>query len=244
MKFFSLIFIFFLGFSSNAHSAPSPASSHRPGEINASGGQTQIYLEQGRILLWSADGVLKVQEAGGAPSVQVDLKAKTKKTGGVEAMGLEVEEADLGGGATGKGYLRGKKDPKGRALDPSQVGSAPDATAQGQSQSQVVAGIKVTQTKFPNGSYQLGFEWGKTTEMVFFDKRSTLVWDEIQGNAGALQYQNRQWADGSFSRLYKGKNGELNYSYDSISRSYRLIFANAQGEIIAEASCDGTCSLD
>lgn len=244
MKFLGLLFVLLLAWSPEAHGAKtSLANTYRPGETASSGGHTQIYLEEGRVLNWSPDGVLRIQEAGGATSVQVDLKSKIKKVGAAEAMGLEVEEADLGGGP-GKGYLRGKKDPKGRALNPGAVGSAPEEGGQGQSQSTVAGGVKIIQTKYPNGSYQVEFDWGKSTETVFFDKRSTMVWDEIRGSAGGLQFQKRQWADGSFSRVYKEKSGEVNYSYDSISRSYRLIFANSGGEIIAEASCDGTCSLD
>jgi hypothetical protein len=246
MKYLSLILVLFFillpgAFAAKPQNLP---ATPRPGETTSSSGGIRIFLEEGRSLTWSSGGVLQLQEANGVASAQVDLKTRAKKTGGAEAMGLEVEEADLGGGSGGKGYLRGKKDPKGRALDPSAVGSTPDETAQGQSQSQVVAGVKITQTKFPNGSYQLDFDWGKASETVFFDKRSTMVWDEIAGSAGPLRYRLRQWADGSFSRVYRDKSGEVNYSYDAISRSYRLIFANAGGEIVAEASCDGTCSLD
>lgn len=222
-----------------------PALSPLPGKTSLGPGGIRINLEGGRVLWWLSDGTLRVQEPGGAVSVQVDLKTKPRSTGGAEAMGLDVEESDLGGRLGDKNYLKGKKNPKGRKLDPNALAAAPEEAAKGQRRTRTVAGVVMAETKYPNGSYQLEFNWGDGKETVFFDRRNTLMWMELQEGSAPLKPTIRHWSDGSFTRTYRGQGGELSYNYDALSKSYRLVFSNARGETVAEAGCDGgPCSLD
>lgn len=213
-----------------------------PGEILSMSGGHRITLEGGRFLLWTPDGKIKIQE--GTQMMVVNLKATPKKNGGAEAMGLDVEETDLGGQYGTKSYLRHKKQPKGRALDPSSVRGGPSEKERSQSSVKTVQGIPIKTTKFPNGSFSLDINWGKTQERVFFDRRNTLIWVEETRPVSDLDYSLKQWADGSFSRRYRQAGGEVHYTYDSIDESYRIIFKNPQGKIVAEAYCDRRCEVE
>jgi hypothetical protein len=213
-----------------------------PGDILQKGGGWEIILEKGRVLSWPAQGPLRLRDNNGQSLATVDLTTRIQKVGGAEAMGLEVEEADLGGGGNGKTYLPGKKAPKGRRLDPNALKQGAEASDPGQSTQTVLAGIAIAQTKFANGSYSYEFDWGKTQETVFFDRRNTLIRVRQTRQVGALQYTLEQWGDGSFSRIFREKSGEVNYTYDAQDGSYRILFANPQGEIVQEISCDPNCS--
>jgi hypothetical protein len=213
-----------------------------PGEVLPMSGGQRITLEGGRFLLWTPDGKVQIQE--GSKMLVVNLKATPKKTGGAEAMGLDVEETDLGGQYGTKSYLRHKKQPKGRALNPSSVGGGPSEKERGQSSVKTVQGIPIKTTKFPNGSFSLDINWGKTREVVFFDRRNTLIWVEETRPVSGLDYSLKQWADGSFSRRYRQAGGEVDYTYDSIDESYRIIFKNPRGKIVAEAYCDRRCEIE
>jgi len=221
---------------------PSIPAGAIPGSVSSSAGGYRILLEGGRILQWNPDSQISLQEG---PKVSlVNLKATAKKQSGEEAMGLDVEETDLGGQFGSKTYLHHKKQPVGRALDPSAVGKGEDPKNQGQKTSKNVQGITVSTTKFPNGSYQLGIHWGKTQETVLFDRRNKMIWVKQAQKLKGLDYTLQQYADGSFSRRYKKSDGEIDYNYDSIGDSYRIIFKNPNGDIVAEADCVRTCALE
>lgn len=239
----SLMVLVSLLFPQSGLSKSTQTPGPEPGTWQGSGGGIKIYLEGSRILDWDAGGKISLHRKGGSP-IKLDLKAAPQSTDGAEALGLDVEETDLGGSGSAKTYLKGKKQPKGRPLDPTKVGSQPGAKDQGKVTQNKVMGIPITQTKYANGARQLRFDWGKTQEEVYFDNRGTLVWVEISRSSGGTQWTLKQYGDGSFSRNYQRSSGEVEWIYDALSGNYRLRLANPSGQEIAELVCSPTCSLE
>ncbi len=214
-----------------------------PGTLQQSGGNIKIILEGNRQLLWPTGAELSLQQLGMGP-ITINLKATPKTSNGAEALGLEVEEVDLGGGAKSGRYLQHKKQPKGRSLDPKTVGEKPEAADMGTTTQKNIQGIPVTHTQFANGATRLGWNWGKTQEEAFFDRRKTLISVELSRKAGDTEYRLKQWADGSFSRSYVRPQGEVHWIYDALSANFRLRVANGQGQTVQDLSCDPKCSLE
>lgn len=213
-----------------------------PGEVVRSAGNLQIFLEHGRSLIWPSRGPLTLQGPDGAPLAQVDLQAQAEKTTGAEALGIEVEEADLGGSLGSKKYLKGEKTPKGRRLDASALQGSTPEKERGQTTEQVVQGVTIRTTQFPNGSALLTLLWPDLTEEAYFDRRKTLVSNQQTRKIGVLSFTLKQWGDGSFSRIYRQDQGEVRYTYDAIAQGYNIEFLNSRGEMVEEFFCDGTCS--
>lgn len=234
------LLLFGLGLVSPVQAASGPALENLPGSWQASGGGVRIYLENSLQVLWPAAGNITLQQTG-SPPLTVDLKATPQSTDGAEALGLDVEETDLGGGGKSGRYLQNKKQPKGRRLDPSAVGKVPEATDQGKSTQSTVLGIPITRTDYANGATRLEFNWGRTTEEVFLDRRETLVSVELRRKEGGLEYRLKQWGDGSFSRLYSRPQGEVEWTYDALGHTYRLRVANGEGQTLREWACHPRC---
>jgi hypothetical protein len=230
--------------------APAEAASQTPkvpsapGDVLGGSSSLKILLEGGRVLLWPEQGPLVLQDAAGRVLATLDPKLRVKKQKGEEALELEVEEADLGGSSSDKRYLKGKKDPRGRSLDPASLETGASASEQVEENRSTVQGIAMTTRKFPNGSHGMKAVWPDATEEVFFDRRHTLVSVKQTRPVGPLQYTLEQWADGSFTRRYRGKSAELSYTFDAIDRSYRISVSNADGEPVAEVSCNTVCRVE
>ncbi len=207
-----------------------------PGEIYSSAGGVEIRFDDGRLLRWQGGKTVVVQSKEGKGIVTVDLSSTVKKESGTEALGLGVEETDLGGSLSSKKkYLTGKKDPKGRGLDASQLKGVAE---QGGSKKQFSAqGISMTTTEFPNGASLLKINWPASSEDDYFDKRRSLISSEQIRKAGDLTYTLKQWTNGSFLRSYQRKEGEVQFLYDNSDESYRYTFLNAKGEVVQELGC-------
>ncbi len=239
-----LLFIsFFWGNFLSAKEKESPLPSI-PGEVLNAPGGSQIIFENGRALIWPKQGPLLLKGKDGAVLAKVDLSEKVKKKSGAEAMGLEVEETDLGGGMGDKSYLSGKKQPHGKKLEAEVLAGRPQANEAGQQKQSLVQGITWTTIDYPNGSSLLRIAWPDLTEEVYFDRRKTMVYNQQTRKAGPFSYIFKQYADGSFQRTYHLPSGELNYTYDTNDKSYNLAFSNAQGEVVTELNCQETCSGD
>ncbi len=220
--------------------ATAPAA---PGDLRASGQGTQIFLDEGRRLTWPAQGPLTLQDATGEVLARVDLRARASRASGAEAMGLTVEETDLGGSLGGKKkYLSGKKAPTGRRL-----GALPDAglpAEAGTTTQSSVMGVPITTVAYPNGASLWRFEWPGFTEEIFFDKKKSMVHNRQTRKLGGTTVTLQQYADGSFLRHYRQDAGEFSVTFDANDRSYRLVFANAQGETVSEWNCEETCAQE
>ena len=215
-----------------------PAS---PGEMRESAQGLQIFVDGGRRLLWPSQGALVLQDTQGSVLAQVDLREKVTRQSGAEAMGLTVEEVDLGGTLSGKKkYLSGKKAPTGRRLGALPESSLPKES--GNTIEAVVQGIPVTTVNFPNGASLWKFAWPSFVEEIFFDKKKSMVYNRQTRKLGSVAYTLQQYADGSFSRHYQRSSGEFSVIFDANDRSYRLIFANPEGETVQEWNCEETCT--
>ncbi len=216
-----------------------------PGDLQSTPQGERIALQGGRSLLWPRQGPLTLQGPNDAVLFQVDLGGKAKRSSGAEALGLEVEETDLGGGTPGKKkYLSGKQAPTGRRLDSAALPGTPSAAEAGQSQRSEVGGIPITTTLFPNGASVWKIEWPAYTEEIYFDKKKSLVSATQTRQQGGLTASLQQYADGSYLRNYSQAAGTFRVTYDANDRSYRLSFANSQGDILAELDCGETCTED
>src|SRR5215831_8256171 len=135
-----------------------------PGELHLGGEGARIFLEAGRTLLWPNQGLLVLEGPDGAVLAKIDLQAKAVRKNGAEAMGLNLEEADLGGSLSSKKYLKGKKSPVGRSLGSGELGGVPASGEAGQTNRSVVQGIPISIVSYPNGSSFWKLEWPNFTE--------------------------------------------------------------------------------
>lgn len=243
LRCFALATLTILSSLTSLSAAETSAPPAAPGELRASNQGTLIYLDEGRRLLWPAQGPLLLQDAKGSSIAQIDLRSKVARQSGAEAMGLTVEETDLGGSMNGKKkYLSGKKAPTGRRL-----GALPEAglpNEAGTSTEAVVQGIPITTIAYPNGASLWKFVWPGFTEEIFFDKKKSMVHNRQTRKLGGTTVTLQQYADGSFLRHYQQTSGEFSITFDANDRSYRLVFANAQGETVSEWNCEGTCAQE
>ncbi|MCC6272819.1 MAG: hypothetical protein IT572_05085 [Deltaproteobacteria bacterium] len=243
-KFFSILALLAVpNFTAVAKEKGPATVAAAPGDLRASGQGTLIFLDEGRRLAWPAQGSLLLQDARGQVLAQVDLRAQASRQSGAEAMGLTVEETDLGGSLSGKKkYLSGKKAPTGRRL-----GALPDAglpAEAGTTTQSAVMGVPITTVAYPNGASLWRFEWPGFTEEIFFDKKKSLVHNRQTRKLGGTTVTLQQYADGSFLRHYRQSGGEFGVTFDANDRSYRLVFANAQGETVSEWNCEETCAQE
>jgi len=216
-----------------------------PGELRASSQGDRIYLEGGKSLFWPPQGPLILRGSDGKTLDQVDLSGSAKRQSGAEALGLQVEEVDLGGSMSGKKkYLSGKKAPTGRKLDAGALSTGPNSAEAGQIQKVTVGGIPMSTTSYPNGSSLWHIEWPSYSEDIYFDKKKTLVSDLQSHQQGTTKVSLQQYADGSYLRNYQKAGGTFRVTYDANDQSYRLSFANAQGDLLRELRCETTCSED
>ncbi len=215
-----------------------------PGELRSSGSTWKIFFEGGWVLSGPLAGPWVLQGSGGNTVAQLDLQTTREKKVGAEALGIEVEEADLGSHGSSKSYLKGKKVPKGRSLNPEALSASPENSTPTQERTQQVQGIPITLTQYPNRSYRVKFAWGKTTEEAFFDGRNTLIQVVQTRQEGPWTITLEQWADGSFKRRYQNSNATLQHTYDSIDESYRISLINPQGEVLSEIYCQENCSQE
>ncbi|HCU26124.1 MAG TPA: hypothetical protein DF383_14000 [Deltaproteobacteria bacterium] len=234
----SLCLCFFLTFSTaaSAKSSRSSTPAALPGALQWNGSDAIITLDAGRRLLWPSRGPLILSDASGA-FAKIDLSGQVQKESVAEALGIKVEETDLGGSSSGqKKYLSGKKIPVGRSLN---ISSLPSATAEaGQESSSMVQGVPLRLTLYPNGSSLWKWQWPDFLEEVFFDKRKGFVYNRQERRSGSMEIALQQFADGSFRRQYRNASGIFDYVFDSNDGSYRLSFANPAGEIVAEWTCE------
>ncbi len=246
-RFFHRFLISLLLISPCALSASRPIHAEAlpiPGELRSSGNTWKIFFEGGWVLNGPLTGPWLLQGNDGKTVAQLDLRTVREKKVGAEALGIEVEEADLGSHGSSKSYLKGKKVPKGRALNPEALSASPENATPTQENTQQVQGIPITFTQYPNQSYRIKFAWGKTTEEAFFDGRNTLIQVVQTRQEGPWTITLEQWADGSFKRRYQNSNATLQHTYDSIDESYRVSLINPQGEILNEVYCQETCSQE
>lgn len=216
-----------------------------PGEFRSGPQGASIALEGGKTLDWPSQGPLVVRGADGKSLYQLDLRGSVKRQSGAEAMGLEVEEVDLGGSRTEKKkYLSGKKAPTGRKLDAAALSAGPNTAEAGQVQKAVVGGVPIVTTTYPNGSSLWHLEWPNFSEDIYFDRRKTMVSDLQSRQQDGVKISLQQFSDGSYQRNYQKNAGTFRVTYDANDQSYRLSFANAQGDLLAELSCETTCSED
>jgi hypothetical protein len=204
-----------------------------PGEIRSSGNGLAVRLDDGQSFRWPQGTVITVFSKEGKNIATVDLSTKIKKETGTEALGLEVEESDLGGSfSSKKKYLAGKKSPKGKTLSASQLKGTPD---QGRTKKEFSAqGIPMTITELPNGASLLHIQWPGSVEEDYFDKRRSLITSEQTRKVGDIVYTLKQWTNGSYLRSYQRKEGELQFLYDNGDQSYRYTFLNPKGEVVEE----------
>jgi len=213
-----------------------------PGQIQNAGSGVTVALEKGRSLFWPNVGPVELRDAQGKALASVDLSGQKKQTSGAEAMGLTVEEKDLGGSMANKRYLSGKSKPSGRALDASTLANSPGAEEAGQSKSSSVDGVALKETSYPNGSGEWLISWPGATEKIYWDRKRSMVSNEQSSTQGGVQSTLTQWADGSFRRAYRKPGGEVLVSFDQNDKSFRFAFNNANGETLQEIQCDDTCS--
>jgi len=216
-----------------------------PGELRSTANGTQIFLEAGRSLLWPSQGPLVLKGPEGVVLAQVNLSMKASHVSGAEAMGLNVEEVDLGGALSQKKkYLNSKKAPTGRGLDANSLKESAQVPEAGSTSKTMVQGVPFTITAFPNGASQWKVEWPEFTEEIFFDKKKSMVSDQQTRRSGAYTVTLKQFADGSYMRHYQNTSGAFGLTYDANDQSYRLVFANAEGETLSEWNCESTCTQD
>ncbi len=214
-------------------------ASSAPGHLASVSGGYEIFFEDGRRVSWPDRGPLVLLGPGNSTLSRVDLAAPAKKQTGVEAMGLEVEETDLGGALGSKRYLTGKKKPTGRDLDPHSFSDQP--AAGGMEKQASADGINLTTVEYPNGSSLLRFHWPEGIEEIYFDRRKGMVRSELKKKSGPFDFTLKQWSDGSFSRAYRQASGNLTYTYDANDKSQRFTFSNAKGETVQEIVCQESC---
>ncbi|HKY63901.1 MAG TPA: hypothetical protein VJR29_10810 [bacterium] len=211
-----------------------------PGELRSGSGGAQIFLEKGRSLLWSEQGQLSLRDAKKAVLAEVSLSDKAAHESGAEAMGLAVEETDLGGSMSSKKkYLSGKKAPTGRRLAAGSVGGAP--LEGGNEQKSVVDGIPMTWISYSNGSSLWRIQWPDREEELFFDRKRTLIYNQQTRKQGPFAVTLKQFADGSYQRYFQRDSGEVQVIFDTGDTSYRVAFLNAKGEVLRELDCAETC---
>ncbi len=211
-----------------------------PGELRSGSGGTQIYLEGGRTLLWSEQGGLSLRDAKKAVLAQVSLSAAAAHQSGAEAMGLTVEETDLGGSMSSKKkYLSGKKAPTGRRLAAGSVGGAP--LEGGQEQKGTVDDVPMTWISYSNGSSLWRIQWAEHEEELFFDRKRSLIYNQQSRKQGPFAVTLKQFADGSYQRYFQRESGEVQVIFDAGDTSFRIAFLNAKGETLRELNCGETC---
>lgn len=213
-----------------------------PGAFFKQDGAEVLVLDRGWRLVWPSTGVLQVVNAQGVVLAQADLSQRPDKLSSAEAHDLDLEERDLGSGHGGR-YLQGKKQPKGRAFKREGLSHETPEAAKPKVSTRQVQGIKITTQAFPNGSKIFKWDWGRTKESVFLDRRDTMVWvkQERAVPGGTLSLQ--QFSDGSFTRRLQKIAGSFAYTWDVLSNSAQLTFSNVSGQAVAEFRCDmrGTC---
>lgn len=235
-----IIFCFFIT-PAFAKGKSAPAMPAIPGDMRDSAQGLQIFVDGGRRLLWPTQGALVLQDAQGTVLAQVDLRAKVTRQSGAEALGLTVEETDLGGSLSGKKkYLSGKKAPTGRRLGALPESGLPKES--GNTVETIVQGVPVSTVNFPNGASLWKFTWPSFVEEIFFDKKKSMIHNRQTRKLGNVAYTLQQYADGSFMRHYQGSSGEFSVTFDANDRSYRLVFANSEGETLRELNCEESCT--
>ena len=249
-RFFSLsFFLLFFGLTISfvaAKTSPSasPELAPLPGEIRLNASGSEIFFENGQRLSWLTQGLLQLKDKSGVLLSQVDLKQQVEDESATEALGLGVEETDLGGSRSGKSYLKGKKQTQGKRFDETAL-AGKSAADVGQESRSEVQGIQIISTDYPNGSSLLQFLGAAWNEKVYFDRRKSFVYSEQVQTMGAWTYTLQQWAEGSFLRSYKNASGELRYQYDPMDASYRYTFFNAKNQKIASLFCrQGQCQSE
>ena len=211
-----------------------------PGQLKSGPGGTQIFLESGRYLTWSEQGALVLRDAKKTVLAEVALSAKASRESGAEAMGLTVEETDLGGSMSSKKkYLSGKKAPTGRRLAAGSVGGAP--LEGGQEQKANVEGVPMSWTNYSNGSSLWRIQWPDREEELFFDRKKSLIYNQQSRKQGPFAVTLKQFADGSYQRYFQRETGEVQITFDAGDQSYRIAFLNGKGETLRELNCGESC---
>jgi len=215
-----------------------------PGAIVNKGGNYLFILEEGRQAEWSPSGTVTVKDVKGKTIVTVNLKEKAKKVSGSQALGLGVEETDLGGSLpTNKIYLQNKRVVKGRALSekiagaPLNVENSDVKTVETGS----AQGINFKKTLYNNGAFAYRMEWPGEIEEAYFDLRGNLRWNRKQTHVGPITYTRTQWADGSYTRQFSDNNGSMTYASDTIEGYARFGFNNANQDSLVEITCSPAC---
>jgi hypothetical protein len=235
-----LLSLFFSAASLAAKDKPAAALPPLPGELRQASGGTQIYLEGGRSLLWSEPGILVLRDSKKTVVAEVSLSAAAVHESGAQAMGLTVEETDLGGSMSSKKkYLSGKKAPTGRQLAAGAVGGAP--LGGGQEQKANVDGVPMSWTSYSNGSSLWRIQWPDREEELFFDRKKSLIYSRQSRKQGPFAVVLKQFADGSYQRYFQRESGEVQVTFDAGDKSYRIAFLNGKGETLKELSCGDSC---
>ncbi len=215
------------------------------GNIQEKSGQLQINFDQGRLLTWTIDGNVVLKDAKGTILAKANLNDKVKKVGGGEAMGLQVDETDLGGSLpTSKDYLKNKHVVHGRELDAS-VGSVSNENSDiKSSETNTTQGIAYKKTLFSNGAYTYQISWPGETEELYFDYKGNIRWNKKTSALNNLKIAKTQWVDGSYTRQYINNQGSVNYAYDANDSLWRISVSNAQKDNLFELHCSQSCQSE
>lgn len=218
-------------------SSPSPQTlSPLPGEIRLIPSGAEIFFENGQKLSWPHQGPLELRDKTGKLLTEISLSIRGDHENGTEALGLELEETDLGGSRSSKRYLKDKTKPRGQRFDKSSL-EGKTKTDTGKESHSEVEGIQISSIEYPNGAKSLEFTGAHWHEKAYFDRRQSFVYSEQTQVFGKWTYTLQQWAEGSFLRSYKNASGELRYQYDPQDQSYRYTFLNKQEENLSSVIC-------
>jgi hypothetical protein len=201
----------------------------------------QILLEGRRLLRWNREDTVTVLDASGKSLLQVSLLSSAVRESSAEALGVNVEETDLGGTRGSKRYLDGKKKPSGRSFDAGALAEGTEGGA-GQEQKSSVGGIPLSIRQFPSGASLWRFQWPGETEEIFFDKKKTLIHSQTTRETAGLTVTLTQWAEGSFARQYRRGDAGVTVTYDDNDGSTLFEFFNQKGQPIAQLNCREECS--
>lgn len=215
-----------------------------PGDLQSTPQGERIALQGGRSLLWPRQGPLTLQGPNDAVLFQVDLGGTAKRSGGAEALGLEVEETDLGRRA---GQEEISQRETGADRTEAGLGGAPrHPQRRGGGAKPAKRGRRHPHHHHPLSQRRQRLE----DRMAGLHRRNLFRQEKEPGQrhpdppAGGLTASLQQYADGSYLRNYSQAAGTFRVTYDANDRSYRLSFANSQGDILAELDCGETCTED
>ncbi len=234
---FLLLFLS-LGYDRSGYSQSKIASQLYPGQILKTPVGSKIILESHRVLYWPQQGPVILKNSQGQELARADLSSPALQEN--KADNSELIESDLGSQGSKKSYLKGRKDPRGKAFR-EKANSQESEKNKTQNTESNVAGVRVIETLYPNQAKKLTFYWSSGIEEVHFDRRGSFLSASTAKKIGPFDYQLEQWMEGSYQRRFKQSQGEVRTTYDTHDNSIRLEFFNAQGQAVSRFSCLEIC---